>query len=102
MWPDRCQTLDLWHGSDVLLTRLRSPALSHAFASLSQFLIIRTLSFASQTVQKELESKYTKCRNLERQVDQLEADHEEKITHLKLSYEEKMRGLMPGSIRQVC
>ena len=58
-----------------------------------------TLKF--QTVQKELESKYKKCRNLERQLDQLETDHEEKITHLKLSHEEKMRGLMPGSIRQV-
>ncbi|XP_053390844.1 centrosomal protein of 112 kDa-like isoform X3 [Mercenaria mercenaria] len=51
------------------------------------------------TVQKELESKYTKIRQLERQLDQQETDQDEKITHLKMSFEEKMRGLMPSSIR---
>jgi hypothetical protein len=35
--------------------------------------------FALQTVQKELESKYTKVRQLERQLDQKETDQEEKV-----------------------
>ncbi|KAL4239252.1 hypothetical protein ACF0H5_000069 [Mactra antiquata] len=51
------------------------------------------------TVQRELESKYSKVRQLERQLDQQENDQDEKITHLKMSYEEKMKGLMPSSIR---
>ncbi|XP_052772842.1 centrosomal protein of 112 kDa-like isoform X2 [Mya arenaria] len=52
------------------------------------------------SVQKELESKYTKVRQMERQLDRQDNDQEEKITHLKMSYEEKMRGLMPSSVRQ--
>lgn len=35
--------------------------------------------FCTQTVQKELESKYGKVRQLERQIDQLEADQDEKV-----------------------
>ncbi|XP_052261816.1 centrosomal protein of 112 kDa-like isoform X1 [Dreissena polymorpha] len=52
------------------------------------------------TVQKELESKYGKVRQLERQIDTQDSQQEEKITHLKMAYEEKMRGLMPSSVRQ--
>lgn len=33
-----------------------------------------------QTLQKELESKYSKIRQLERQIDQQEADQEEKVS----------------------
>ncbi|XP_046339268.2 centrosomal protein of 112 kDa-like isoform X3 [Haliotis rufescens] len=51
-------------------------------------------------LQKELDSQRNKCRNMERQLQRLEADQEEKITKLKLSNEERMRGLMPAVVRQ--
>ncbi|KAK3093597.1 hypothetical protein FSP39_017877 [Pinctada imbricata] len=53
-----------------------------------------------ESLQKEIESLQTHSRQLQRRIEQMEADHEEKVTHLKLSYEERMRGLMPTAVRQ--
>lgn len=52
------------------------------------------------SLQREIESQQSRNRQLERRLEQMEADHEEKITHLKLSFEEKLRGLVPSSVRQ--
>ncbi|XP_078313646.1 centrosomal protein of 112 kDa-like isoform X6 [Crassostrea virginica] len=52
------------------------------------------------SLQREIDSQQSRNRQLERRLDQMEADNEEKITHLKLSFEEKLRGLIPSSVRQ--
>ncbi|XP_046555303.1 centrosomal protein of 112 kDa-like [Haliotis rubra] len=51
-------------------------------------------------LQKELDSQRNKSRNMERQLQRVEADQEEKITRLKLHHEEKLRGLMPAVVRE--
>ncbi|KAK7493312.1 hypothetical protein BaRGS_00015438 [Batillaria attramentaria] len=51
-------------------------------------------------VQHELESQRTRCHNLERQLQKMDADHEEKVTRLKLEQEERMRGLLPAEMKQ--
>jgi hypothetical protein len=51
-------------------------------------------------VQHELESKRTRCHNLERQLQKQEADHEEKVTRVKLEQEERLRGMMPKELKQ--
>ncbi|XP_061173000.1 centrosomal protein of 112 kDa-like isoform X3 [Saccostrea echinata] len=53
-----------------------------------------------ESLQREIDSQQARNRQLERRLEQMEADHEEKITHLKLSFEEKLRGLIPSSVRQ--
>ncbi|KAJ8307985.1 hypothetical protein KUTeg_012859 [Tegillarca granosa] len=55
---------------------------------------------STEGLQRELDAQQSKVRVLERKLDKQEADHEEKVTHLKLSFEERMRGLMPSSVRQ--
>ncbi|XP_063427729.1 centrosomal protein of 112 kDa-like isoform X3 [Mytilus trossulus] len=52
------------------------------------------------SMRKDNESQHNRNRTLERRIEQMEADHDEKITQLKLAFEEKMRGLMPSSVRQ--
>jgi centrosomal protein CEP112 len=52
------------------------------------------------SLQKELETQHNGARSIRRQMQKQEADHEEKVTHVKLSYEERMRGLMSASVRQ--
>ncbi|KAL8592673.1 hypothetical protein ACOMHN_037613 [Nucella lapillus] len=51
-------------------------------------------------VQHELESQRSRCHNLDRQINKLEADHEEKTTRLKLEHEEKVRAMLPGEMKQ--
>ncbi|XP_062621541.1 centrosomal protein of 112 kDa-like isoform X4 [Saccostrea cucullata] len=53
-----------------------------------------------ESLQREIDSQQARNRQLERRLEQMEADHEEKVTHLKLSFEEKLRGLIPSSVRQ--
>ncbi|XP_021353692.1 centrosomal protein of 112 kDa-like isoform X2 [Mizuhopecten yessoensis] len=62
--------------------------------------IKRQYSNNVESLQKELESQQNRVRTLERRLDQQESDFEEKMTHLKLAYEEKMRGMMSVSVRQ--
>ncbi|XP_071162463.1 centrosomal protein of 112 kDa-like isoform X4 [Mytilus edulis] len=52
------------------------------------------------SMRKDNESQHNRNRTLERRIEQMEADHDEKVTQLKLAFEEKMRGLMPSSVRQ--
>ncbi|XP_056023139.1 centrosomal protein of 112 kDa-like isoform X2 [Ostrea edulis] len=52
------------------------------------------------SLQREIDSQQARNRQLERRLENAGADHEEKITHLKLSFEEKLRGLVPSSVRQ--
>ncbi|XP_033734021.1 centrosomal protein of 112 kDa-like isoform X2 [Pecten maximus] len=54
----------------------------------------------SWSLQKEVEAQQNRVRTLERRLDQQESDFEEKMTQLKLAYEEKMRGMMSLSVRQ--
>lgn len=51
-------------------------------------------------VQHELHSQRTRVHNLERQIQKLDADHEEKTTRLKLDQEERMRGLLSAEMKQ--
>ena len=53
-----------------------------------------------ESMRKENESQHNRNRTLERRIEQMESDHDEKITQLKLSYEERFRGLMPSAVRQ--
>ncbi|XP_070185125.1 trichohyalin-like isoform X3 [Littorina saxatilis] len=51
-------------------------------------------------MQHELESQRTRCHNLERQIHKIESDHEEKTTRLKLEQEDRLRGMLPGEMKQ--
>ncbi|XP_033734025.1 centrosomal protein of 112 kDa-like isoform X3 [Pecten maximus] len=62
--------------------------------------IKRQYSNNVESLQKEVEAQQNRVRTLERRLDQQESDFEEKMTQLKLAYEEKMRGMMSLSVRQ--
>ncbi|XP_041362418.1 centrosomal protein of 112 kDa-like isoform X2 [Gigantopelta aegis] len=52
------------------------------------------------SLQKELDNHRQRTRNLERQLQKEESEHEAKMTRLKLSYEDRLRGLIPVEVRQ--
>ncbi|PVD38829.1 hypothetical protein C0Q70_01453 [Pomacea canaliculata] len=51
-------------------------------------------------LQHELESQRSRCHNLERQMQRMEAEQEEKITRIKFEHEEKLKGLLPSELKQ--
>ncbi|XP_064613051.1 centrosomal protein of 112 kDa-like [Liolophura sinensis] len=51
-------------------------------------------------LQQELERQCARARTADKKLEQREIDHEQKMTELKIQYEERMHGLMPASVRQ--
>ncbi|XP_055954492.1 centrosomal protein of 112 kDa isoform X3 [Patella vulgata] len=62
--------------------------------------IRKQYSNSMQKISQELDVQRKKVRNLERQLQKEESDYEEKVTRLKLNYEERIRGLIPTEVRQ--
>ncbi|XP_065826442.1 centrosomal protein of 112 kDa-like isoform X2 [Oscarella lobularis] len=50
-------------------------------------------------LEQEVMSQKSHCRHLEKKVRQLQLENQDKITKLRLQYEEKMKGLLPSSLR---
>ncbi|XP_059139719.1 centrosomal protein of 112 kDa-like [Physella acuta] len=52
------------------------------------------------TIQRELEEQRNRTRHAEKLLQKKESDLEDKITQLKLQFEEKIRGLIPSDVKQ--
>lgn len=57
-------------------------------------------STMAKTLQQDVETQKTMVRHLEKRVQQTELDSQERMSRLRLQYEEKMKGLMPTSLRE--
>jgi len=57
-------------------------------------------STIAKSLQQDVETQKTMVRHLEKRVQQVELDAQEKVSRLRLQYEEKMKGLMPASLRE--
>ncbi|XP_073246209.1 centrosomal protein of 112 kDa-like [Porites lutea] len=53
-----------------------------------------------KSLQQDVETQKTMVKHLEKRVQQTELDSQERISRLRLQYEEKMKGLMPASLRE--
>lgn len=53
-----------------------------------------------KSLQQDVETQKTMVRHLEKRVQQTELDSQERVSRLRLQYEEKMKGLMPASLRE--
>ncbi|KAK3726631.1 hypothetical protein QZH41_012284 [Actinostola sp. cb2023] len=52
------------------------------------------------SLEQELQAQKTMVRHSEKRCQQLDLESQEKISRLRLQYEEKMKGLMPESVRE--
>ncbi|KAL9956211.1 hypothetical protein ACROYT_G037657 [Oculina patagonica] len=57
-------------------------------------------STIAKSLQQDVETQKTMVRHLEKRVQQVELDAQEKVSRLRLQYEEKMKGLLPASLRE--
>ncbi|XP_066292704.1 centrosomal protein of 112 kDa-like isoform X1 [Branchiostoma lanceolatum] len=60
----------------------------------------RQHSAALRSLQQDVDTHKGQARSLEKRLQQQEIDQQEKLTHLQQQYEDRMRGLMPASLRQ--
>jgi hypothetical protein len=54
----------------------------------------------NETAQQEAESAQKALRKLESKLEEVKLQHSEKMSHLKLSYEARMHGLLPQSVQK--
>jgi len=57
-------------------------------------------STIAKSLQQDVETQKAVVKHLEKRVQQTELDSQEKVSRLRLQYEEKMKGLMPASLRE--
>lgn len=57
-------------------------------------------SSISKSLQQDVETQKTMVRHLEKRIQQVELDAQEKLSRLRLQHEEKIKGLMPASLRE--
>ncbi|XP_022103456.1 centrosomal protein of 112 kDa-like [Acanthaster planci] len=53
-----------------------------------------------KTLHQDLDKQRTRARQVERELQQKDFQHQDRMTHLKQEYEHRMRGLMPLNVRQ--
>lgn len=53
-----------------------------------------------KTLQQEANQLKEQCQKLEARLRNQELDHQEKLTQVKMEYEDKMRGMLPMSVRK--
>lgn len=63
-------------------------------------LIRRQNTSALLALQQEYDNEHRKVRTLGRQLEEEAANYEEKMTQIRLQYEDKIKGLMPSSVHQ--
>lgn len=57
-------------------------------------------STIAKSLQQDVETQKTMVKHLEKRVQQTELDSQERVSRLRLQYEEKMKGLIPASLRE--
>lgn len=57
-------------------------------------------SSIAKSLQQDVETQKTMVRHLEKRIQQVELDSQEKLSRLRLQHEEKIKGLMPASLRE--